>query len=81
MQYQLFQGGLVGFFSTQIKKYKKKDKAIEQGVQALLRNALVNKYKEYEDKEEISSVDKENIDEMHKQYENLGRKWNSKKDV
>ena len=65
-------GGLIGFFSTKLKKNKKKDKAIEEGVQALLRNELVRRYREYEIKGELSILDKENIESMFKQYENLG---------
>ena len=51
---------------------KKKDRAIEEGVQALLRNELVRRYREYEIKGELSILDKENIEAMFKQYENLG---------
>lgn len=65
-------GALIGFFSTKLKKNKKKDKAIEEGVQALLRNELVRRYREYEIKGELSILDKENIESMFKQYENLG---------
>jgi hypothetical protein len=65
-------GGLLGFLSTKIKKDKKKEKAIEEGVQALLRNELIRRYREYETKGELSILDKENIEEMFIQYENLG---------
>lgn len=65
-------GGLLGFISTKFKKNKKKEKAIEEGVQALLRNELIRRYREYETKGELSILDKENIEEMFTQYENLG---------
>ena len=65
-------GGVVGFLSTHFKKKKKKEKAIEEGVQALLRNELIRRYREYETKGELSILDKENIEEMFVQYENLG---------
>lgn len=65
-------GGAVGFISTKLKKDKKKEKAIEEGVQALLRNELIRRYREYETKGELSILDKENIEEMFTQYENLG---------
>ena len=39
----LILGGAIGIISTKLKKDKKKDKAIEEGVQALLRNELVTK--------------------------------------
>lgn len=65
-------GTLIGFFSTKLKRNRKKEKAIEEGVQALLRNELVRRYREYEIKGELSILDKENIEAMFKQYENLG---------
>ena len=76
-------GGIIGIIGTKIKKNKAKEeaqeklaeakqKALEAGVQALLRNELVRRYREYEVKGEMSILDKENIEEMFKQYENLG---------
>ena len=65
-------GGILGFLSTKLKKNKKKEKAIEEGVQALLRNELIRRYREYETKGELTILDKENIEEMFTQYENLG---------
>lgn len=65
-------GTIIGFLSTRLKKNKKKDKAIEEGVQALLRNELIRRYREYETKGELSILDKENMEAMFKQYENLG---------
>lgn len=50
----------------------KRQKAIEQGVQALLRNELIRRYREYETKGEISILDKENMEHMFKEYQNLG---------
>ena len=51
---------------------KAKEKAIEEGVQALLRNELVREYREYKAKGELSILDKDNIEAMFKQYKNLG---------
>ena len=50
----------------------KRQKAVEQGVQALLRNELIRRYREYESKGEITILDKENIEHMFKEYTNLG---------
>ena len=50
----------------------RKNRAIENGVQALLRNELIRRYREYETKGEISILDKENIEHMFKEYTNLG---------
>ena len=55
-----------------IKRLYKKQKAIENGVQALLRNELIRRYREYEVKGEITILDKENIEHMFKEYKNLG---------
>lgn len=65
-------GTIIGYISTKLKKNKKKEKAIEEGVQALLRNELIRRYREYEQKGEMSILDKENMEAMFKQYENLG---------
>lgn len=72
-------GGVVGFISTKLKKNKKKDLAIEQGVQALLRNEIIRRYREFELKGEISILDKENLEEMFEQYKNLGGNGTVKK--
>jgi len=55
-----------------IKKDRKKDKAIENAVQALLRNELIRRYREYKTKNEMTILDKENIEHMFEEYENLG---------
>lgn len=65
-------GAAIGFLSSKAKKNLVKEKAIEEGVQALLRNELVRRYREYEVKGTLTILDKENIEEMFKQYENLG---------
>ena len=72
-------GVILGFISTNFKKNKKKDLAIEQGVQALLRNEIIRRYREFESKGEISILDKENLEEMFEQYKNLGGNGTVKK--
>lgn len=57
---------------TMIKKDRKKDKAIENAVQALLRNELIRRYREYKVKGEMTILDKENIEHMCIEYTNLG---------
>ena len=54
------------------KEQDKKNKAIENGVQALLRNELIKNYREYKVKGEITLLDKENMEHMFKEYFNLG---------
>ena len=66
---------VVSAFSYLMKKIvslHKRQKAIENGVQALLRNELINRYREYETKGEMTILDKENMELMFKEYENLG---------
>lgn len=65
-------GTLVAYIKYRFSKSKKKDKAIENAVQALLRNELIRRYREYEQKGEISILDKENITHMYEEYKNLG---------
>lgn len=55
-----------------MKENKERQDAVEAGLQALLRNELVRRYREYETKKEISIIDMENIEHMFKEYKNLG---------
>lgn len=68
--------GLIGLGFKTLKKRQdeqdKKNRAIENGVQALLRNELIRRYREYESKGEISIIDKENVEHMFEEYKNLG---------
>lgn len=50
----------------------KKREAIENGVQALLRNELIKNFREYKQKNEITLLDKENMEHMFTEYFNLG---------
>lgn len=72
-------GSIMTFLINRVKKDKKKDKAIETGVQALLRNEIIRRYREFESKGEISILDKENLEEMFIQYKNLGGNGTVKK--
>ena len=62
----------ISYIFKKIQGLYKKQKAIEQGVQALLRNELISRYREYETKGEMSILDKENMELMFKEYQNLG---------
>lgn len=55
-----------------VKKDRKRDKCIENAVQALLRNELIRRYREYKIKGEMTILDKENIEHMYTEYKNLG---------
>ena len=49
-----------------------KRKAIENGVQALLRNELIKNFREHKIEGSITLLDKENMDHMFTEYFNLG---------
>lgn len=57
---------------TKMDNLSARQKAVEQGVQALLRNELIRRYREYETKGEMTILDKENITAMFEEYKNLG---------
>lgn len=63
---------IMGYILKKIFGLYKKQKAVENGVQALLRNELIKGYREYETKGEMTILDKENIDHMFEEYKNLG---------
>lgn len=67
-----FAFGLISsLLITFVKKNAKKEKAIENGVQALLRNELIREYRDYKTKGSMSILDKENMEDMFEAYENL----------
>lgn len=74
-----FLGYIIGFLGTQFKNHNQKDKAIEEGLVALLRNELIRRYREFEAKGKIPIVDQENIVSMFEQYEKLGGNGTVKK--
>ena len=55
-----------------LSEQERKNTAVEKGVQALLRNELIRRYREYEEKGEVSIIDMENIEHMYTEYRNLG---------
>lgn len=72
-------GAVLGYVSTQLKKEKeknirekKKNLSLENAVQALLRNELVRRYREYKIKGAMTILDRENIEHMYEEYKNLG---------
>ena len=72
---QFFFGLIISVLTYLVNKIRKlhtREKAVENGVQALLRNELIRRYREYETKGEISILDKENIEHMFNEYKNLG---------
>lgn len=73
-----FLGTIIGIIGTKLRKEKKKNeeeqkkrKSLENAVQALLRNELIRRYREYKTKGEMTILDKENIDHLYTEYRNL----------
>lgn len=71
--------GAIGYILKKIFGLYQRQRAVEKGVQALLRNELIRRYREYEIKKEISILDKENITHMFEEYKNLGGNGTVKK--
>lgn len=71
-------GSIVGIIGSKFKKEKEKniknlqkDKIMENAVQALLRDRLIEKYRHFKQKGEMTILDKENLDHLFKSYEAL----------
>ena len=65
-------GGVLGGCITYIKMRKRKDRAIEIGVQCLLRAEIIANYKEYQHKHYCPIYAKESLKRMYKAYHDLG---------
>lgn len=57
---------------SKFQEQDKKREAIERGVQALLRNELIDKFRKYKLAGEMTLLDKENMEHMFEEYFNLG---------
>ena len=68
--------GLVGLgyknLSSRLKAEQKKNAAIAEGVQSLLRESIVNNYNKYTDREFCPIYAKESIKHVYEAYHNLG---------
>lgn len=62
----------ISYIFKELLKLFKKQKAVESGVLALLRNAMLQEYRKYKTLGEIPIIDKENFEHMYKQYHSLG---------
>jgi len=66
---------ILGAWTMLLSKYKKlhnKQCAIELGVQALLRSQLIQLYNKYMEIGAVPIYERENIEQLYIQYENLG---------
>lgn len=64
-------GIIATFIIDSFKRNTKKEKAIENGVQSLLRNELIRGFREYKSKGEMTILDKENMEHMFNAYTDL----------
>lgn len=58
--------------NTKLNETKRKDDAIELGIQALLRAQMIADYNHYYDKGTAPIYARENFENVYKQYKNLG---------
>lgn len=69
-------GGLVslilGFVIGQLKKAKTENKAVNEALGALLRNAMFKIYEKYRDQEEVPVQVQEEMSSLYKPYHDLG---------
>lgn len=65
-------GALVGRLYSKITDMRKRTTAIEDGIRALLRNNIIKAYNKCQEKGYCPIYEMENIEEMYKQYHELG---------
>ena len=63
--------GLLGYLTAKIKSYKSRDKRQEEALKCLLRSNITSKYYVYSELGEIPYYEKENINYLFKQYEEM----------
>lgn len=64
--------GAISYIFKKVQLLYRRQKAVEDGVLALLRNAMLQEYRKYKTVQEISIIDKENFEHMYKPYSALG---------
>ena len=65
-------GGIITWAITYIKMRKKRDTALEEGVQCLLRAEIISAYREYQHKRYCPIYAKDSLKRMYRAYHNLG---------
>lgn len=63
--------GVLGYLTAKIKQTKEKDNRQEEALKCLLRSTITSKYYVYSELGEIPYYEKENINYLYKQYENM----------
>lgn len=69
---QVVFGLIVGFLTWLVKRQYVRQSAIEKGIQALLRDRIVFSYYKYNERGNISLHGLEAMENMYKEYHNLG---------
>ena len=68
--------GIIGILTkamlSRLKKVEQRNKALELGVQALLRAEMIEQYEKYRERKHCPIYAKENFENMWVQYESLG---------
>ena len=64
-------GALVGRLYSKVIDMRKRTKAIEDGIRALLRNDIIKAYNKCQEKGYCPIYEMENIEELYKQYHEL----------
>ena len=65
-------GGIMTWALTYIRMRKRRDTALERGVQCLLRAEIISMYREYQHKGYCPIYAKESLKRMYEAYHNLG---------
>lgn len=63
--------GFLGYLTAKLKNYKTKDEVQQEALKCLLRSTITSKYYVYSQLGEIPYYEKENINYLFKQYENM----------
>ena len=63
--------GVLGYLTAKIKQTKEKDNRQEEALKCLLRSTITSKYYVYSELGEIPYYEKQNINYLYKQYENM----------
>lgn len=65
--------GVTGYLIAKVQKQKGETEALKCGVQSLLRDRLLQSYKNFKEKGYARADDRENFENMYQQYHNLGK--------
>lgn len=64
--------GVLGYLTAKVKEHKKRDNQQQKALMCLLRSNITSKYYVYKEIGSIPYYEKENIDKIYEQYEEMG---------